>query len=94
MSDFGSGFDPVGRVVASKTRDPQFESNQFYSPLTDLELYQKDKNLQKEAWNGQILKLSDFNGTYSCGNNCHNFYQFEPGLGAVQIYDKNVKGEW
>ena len=55
----GSGFGSAGRVVASKTRGPQFESSHRPKILLNIvycQVYWKDKNNEKEAGNGPFLK--------------------------------------
>ena len=55
----GSGCDSVGRAFASDTRGTQFDSSHrqiFYiDDLLICQLYWKDKNKEKQAWNGPFL---------------------------------------
>ena len=54
----GSGCGSVGRVVASDSRGPQFESSHRQKFILNIycQLYWKDKNKEKEAGNGPFLK--------------------------------------
>ena len=59
ISQKGSGCGSVGRVVASDTRGPQFESSHRQNLLNICLLstvYWKDKNKEKEAGNGPFFK--------------------------------------
>ena len=58
------GCGSVGRVVASGSRGPQFESShwQIKSLNVYCQLYWKDENKEKEAMNGPFLKKTLKNG--------------------------------
>ena len=51
----GSGCGSVGRVVASNTRDPWFESSHRQKFILNVN-FRKDKNQQKRGRNGPFLK--------------------------------------
>ena len=51
----GSGCGSVGRVVASDTRGPRFESSHFILNILSCQLYSKDENQEKKAGNGQFF---------------------------------------
>ena len=57
-STLGSGCDSVGRVVASNSRGPRFESSHWQKFILNIycQLYWKDENKEKEAGNGPFLK--------------------------------------
>ena len=49
----------VGRAVTSYTRDPRFKSSANLITINCIKkLYLKDKNKEKESWNGPIKKFS------------------------------------
>ena len=52
------GYGSVGRAVASNSRGQQFESSHRKNVYTNIycQLFWKDKNKEKEAWNGPFLK--------------------------------------
>ena len=58
ISALGNGYGSVGRAVASNSRGQQFESSHRKNVYTNIycQLFWKDKNKEKEAWNGPFLK--------------------------------------
>ena len=53
-----SGGGSVGRAVASNSRGPRFESSHQQKFISNIywQLYWKDENKEKEAWNGPFFK--------------------------------------
>ena len=60
MCTEGSGCGSVGRVVSSKSRGPWFESSHWQKIILNIfcQLYWKDENKEKEAWNGPFKKCA------------------------------------
>ena len=58
LTNLGSGCGSVGRVVASKSRGPQFEYSHWQTFILNIycQQYWKDKNKEKEAENGPFFK--------------------------------------
>jgi len=69
----GSGSASVGKVVASDSRGPQFESShrQKFIMNIDCQLYWKDENKEKESENGPSFfknMINEGGPAWSCKN--------------------------
>ena len=58
----GSGCGSVGRAASSDTRDPRFESRHGQNFICQM-YNRKDKNKEKEAWNGPLKNKNKKQGS-------------------------------